>query len=123
MCVAYPSVLFYNRLTPPSDQAVAQAVNQLRSTTLGSTPPDLKNSISILRRAKIPLAGESLSGAWIVCQDLSQLDLRRVDASGLHGTGALFRETLASLADFSGHSELNLSSFKPKFSLLGRTSD
>jgi uncharacterized protein YjbI with pentapeptide repeats len=96
---------------PPSNQAVAQAVNQLRSSRLGSTPPDLESSISILRRAKMPLAGESLSGAWIVCQDLSQLDLRRVDASWLHGTGAQFREALAFSADFS-HGELNVSSFK-----------
>jgi uncharacterized protein YjbI with pentapeptide repeats len=96
---------------PPSNQAVAQAVNQLRSSKLGSTPPDLESSISILRRAKIPLAGESLFGAWIVCQDLSQLDLRRVDASWLHGTGTLFREALAFQADFS-HGELNVSSFK-----------
>jgi uncharacterized protein YjbI with pentapeptide repeats len=96
---------------PLSNQAVAQAVNQLRTSRLGSTPPDLESSISILRRAKIPLAGENLSGTWIVCQDLFQLDLRRVDASWLHGTGTLFREALAFSADFS-HGELNVSSFK-----------
>jgi uncharacterized protein YjbI with pentapeptide repeats len=101
----------YGRYAPPSQQAVAQAIDRLRSATLGSTPPDLQNAISILQRAKAPLAGESLSGAWLVCQDLSRLDLRRVDASRLHGTGAQFRESLIFLGDFED-SELSVSSFR-----------
>ena len=101
----------YDQYAPPSGQAVAQAVSQLRSATRGSTPPELDSAIRVLRRAKTSLGGESFAGAWLVCQDLSRLDLRRIDASRLHGTGAHFVGSLVFLGNFEG-SELNVSSFQ-----------
>lgn len=99
-------------LRPVFQETPAQhALNVVQGSAGLVRPAEFRESIAIIRAAKLRLDGVSLSHADLVCQDMSGLGLARAIAQGVKGTGANFDRAFLSSSWFK-LSELNGSRFQ-----------
>ncbi|MBT2865913.1 pentapeptide repeat-containing protein [Chromobacterium violaceum] len=87
------------------------AQNTFESASGNAVPAGFAEATAIIRAAHKSMMGVNLSGASLQCQDLSKLDLRRMQAESIHATGAIFDGSNLSLA-FLTNSELNTAKFR-----------
>lgn len=90
--------------------ALQEALDTVKSARGSVLPATFKESIAMIRAAGTPLMDIDLTAANLACQDLSSLDLRRMNAPNLRGSGVIFNKSLLSMAVLN-NSELNTSKF------------
>lgn len=88
-----------------------QAVDTIKSARGNVLPPSFKESVAIVRSAGMSLMEIDLTGAHLACQDMSGLDVRRINGSYMKATGLIFDQSILSGAMLT-HSELNMSKFR-----------
>lgn len=99
-------------LRPVFQETPAQhALNVVQGSAGFVRPTEFRESIAIIRAAKLRLDGVSLSHADLVCQDMSGLGMARAIALGVKGTGANFDRTFLPSSWFK-QGELNGSRFQ-----------
>lgn len=99
-------------LRPVFQETPAQhALNVVQGSAGLVRPAEFRESVAIIRAAKLRLDGVSLSHADLVCQDMSGLGMARAIAQGVKGTGANFDRAFLSSSWFK-QGELNGSRFQ-----------
>ncbi|SEC05441.1 Uncharacterized protein YjbI, contains pentapeptide repeats [Pseudomonas saponiphila] len=106
-CTALSGLYFYK---PEAEALLEKSVRVVHSARNAPLPPTFPESISAIRAAKLPLDSVNLEGAALRCQDLSKLNLSRMNGQWIRGTGAKFIESQLYMANFT-QSELNASSY------------
>ena len=106
-CTALSGLYFYK---PEAEALLEKSVRVVYSARNAPLPPTFPESISAIRAAKLPLDSLDLEGATVRCQDLSKLNLSRMNGQWIRGTGAKFIESQLYMANFT-QSELNASSY------------
>jgi len=106
-CTALSGLYFYK---PEAEALLEKSVRVVYSAKNAPLPPTFPESISAIRAAKLPLDSLDLEGATLRCQDLSKLNLTRMNGQWIRGTGAKFIESQLYMANFT-QSELNASSY------------
>jgi uncharacterized protein YjbI with pentapeptide repeats len=95
---------------PESESYLEKSAKIVFSARSAPLPPSFAESISAVRSAKLVLDNIDLTGASLRCQDMSRLNLSRLTAEWLRGTGVVFNRSNLYMANLS-HSELNSSSY------------
>ena len=99
-------------LRPVFQETPAQhALNVVQGSAGFVQPAEFRESIAIIRAAKIRLDGVSWNHADLVCQDMSGLSMARATGEGVKGTGAIFDRAFLSSSWFK-RGELNGSRFQ-----------
>ena len=99
-------------LRPVFQETPAQhALNVVQGSAGLVRPAEFRESIAIIRAAKLRLDGVSWNHADLVCQDMSGLSMARAIGEGVKGTGANFDRTFLSSSWFK-QGELNGSRFQ-----------
>lgn len=99
-------------LRPVFQETPAQhALNIVQGSAGLVQPAEFRESIAIIRAAKLRLDGVSWTHADLVCQDLSGLRMARATGEGVKGTGANFDRAFLSSSWFK-RGELNGSRFQ-----------
>lgn len=109
VCALAGTVIWLNH-RPQSQSYLEKAFDTMLSSRNGALPPEFPQAVSAVRSASVILDGLSLDGAMLQCQDLSRLQMIRMSARALHGTGVNFNGSHLSMSDLSA-GELNSSSF------------
>jgi uncharacterized protein YjbI with pentapeptide repeats len=113
VCLSVVCVVVMAKLLAPhfGKSALALAVENVKSARENVLPAEFSESVAIIRSSGKALDGLDLRGANLECQDLSQLDVRRLDGSYLRATGISFDKSNLVQAYLS-NAELNMSKFR-----------
>lgn len=95
---------------PEAQTYLEKSVKVIYSARNAPLPPLFAESVSAVRSAKFSLDNINLDAASLRCQDMSKLELNRISAEWLKGTGVKFIRSNLYMANLS-HSELNTSSY------------
>ncbi|QAY94002.1 dsDNA nuclease domain-containing protein [Pseudomonas sp. ACM7] len=95
---------------PEAQTYLEKSVRVIYSARNAPLPPSFAESVSAVRSAKFSLDSVNLDAASLRCQDMSKLELSRMSAEWLKGTGVKFIRSNLYMANLS-HSELNTSSY------------
>lgn len=95
---------------PESQTYLEKSIKVLMSARDASLPPLFAESVSAVRSAKFSLESIDLGAASLRCQDMSNLDLKRMTAASLRGTGVIFSHSNLYMANLT-HGELNTGSY------------
>ena len=87
------------------------ALNVVQGSAGHVRPTEFRESVAIIRAAKIRLDGVSWDHADLVCQDMSGLSMARATGEGVKGTGANFDKAFLASSWFK-RGELNGSRFQ-----------
>lgn len=87
------------------------AITTIKSAKDSNLPVDFASSIAIIRANHTNLYNIDLSGASLACQDMSKLDLRRMNGQYLKAAGVNFTDSNLSNARLL-NSELDMSKFQ-----------
>jgi uncharacterized protein YjbI with pentapeptide repeats len=110
-CALAASALFLYFRPSERDSLLEKAVQVVQSAHDNIMPVGFQESISMIRSAKKPLTGISWSGANLACQDLSDLDLRRMSGESMSSTGVIFDKSILAGSTLS-RSEMNMAKFR-----------
>lgn len=93
-----------------NENPLKSAIQTIKSAKDSNLPADFSSSIAIIRANNTNLYSIDLSGASLACQDMSKLDLRRMDGQYLKASGVDFTNSNLSNARLL-NSELDMSKF------------
>lgn len=102
-------IIWFNH-KPLAQSYLEKAFGTVASARGSLLPAEFPEAVATLRSASAVLDGIDLDGAIVQCQDLSRLQMIRMSARSLHGTGVNFNGSRMTMSDLS-FSELNASSF------------
>lgn len=94
-----------------NENPLKSAIQTIKSAKDSNLPADFSSSIAIIRANHTNLYNIDLSGASLACQDMSKLDLRRMDGQYLKAAGVDFTNSNLSNARLL-NSELDMSKFQ-----------
>lgn len=98
-------------LIKSNESPLKSAIKTIKSARDSNLPADFASSIAIIRANHTTLYNLDLAGASLACQDMSKLDLRRLNGQYLKAAGVNFSNSNLS-SSLLLNSELNMSRFE-----------